>query len=105
MSRDAGTMDKTGKYTGTTIVIPTRNRADLVRRALGSVLSQSDRDVQVLVSDNSLSSSERATLRQHCQGLDDERLRYIVPPEPLPMSQHWDWAMRQALSLYDASHV
>jgi glycosyltransferase involved in cell wall biosynthesis len=91
-------------YTGTVIIIPTRNRPDLVRNALASVLGQSDCEVEVLVSDNSTSSEDQASLSQYCQELQNKRLRYIAPPEPLPMSQHWNWALEQALSLYNASH-
>jgi len=92
-------------YTRSVIVIPTRNRAAQARNAINSILGQSDCEVNVLVSDNSTSTEQRTELSQHCQQAANGRLRYIVPPEPLPMSQHWDWAMRQALSLYDASHV
>jgi hypothetical protein len=89
---------------GYVIVIPTRNRADLVRHAVESIFGQSGCDVDVLVSDNSTSAEQRTDLSRYCHGMN-ERLRYIAPPDPLPMSQHWDWAMRQALSLYDTSHV
>jgi hypothetical protein len=86
------------------VVIPTRNRSDLVRNALNSVLSQSDCEIQVLVSDNSTATDQRADLSRYCQEREDERVRYIVPPRPLPMAQHWDWALRQALSLYGSTH-
>jgi SAM-dependent methyltransferase len=92
-------------YTGTVIVIPTRNRADLVRNAISSVLNQSDCEPYLLVSDNSTLAAQRTELSDYCRQAANGRLRYIVPPEPLPMSEHWDWAMRQALSLYDASHI
>ena len=92
-------------YTGCVIVIPTRNRADLVRNAINSVFAQSDCAVDVLVSDNSTSTKHHTELSQHCLESANRRLRYVVPPEPLPMSPHWDWAVGQALSLYDASHV
>jgi len=92
-------------YTGAVIVIPTRNRADLARNAIGSVLDQFGCEIDLLVSDNSTLVEQRAELSRYCQQAANRRVRYIVPPEPLPMSQHWDWAMQQALSLYDATHV
>lgn len=85
------------------VVIPTRDRADLVRNAIRSVLSQGN-SVQVLVSDNSISAESRSELSQYCRELGNERLRLVSPPKPLPMSQHWDWAMEQALSFYSSSH-
>jgi len=93
------------RYHRTVIVIPTRNRSDLAKNAIGSVLDQIGSDVDVLVSDNSTASNQRAELSQYCEQRADARLRYITPPESLPMSPHWDWAMQQALSLYDASHI
>src|SRR5467141_2990458 len=87
------------------IVIPTRNRSDLARNAIQSVFAQSDCEVDVLVSDNSTSSSQRGELSEFCQQLSNRRLRYVAPPEPLPMSEHWNWVMREALTLYEASHV
>jgi glycosyltransferase involved in cell wall biosynthesis len=92
-------------YTGTAVVIPTRNRADLVRNAVKSVLEQPEFDAPVFISDNSTSLSERAELRQYAGGLKNSRVHYIAPPEPLSMTRHWDWAMRQAMALCDASHV
>jgi hypothetical protein len=93
------------RYTGMLIVIPTRNRADLVPNAISSVFSQPGCEVDVLVSDNSTSAQQRSQLSRYCQQAANPRLRYIAAPEPLPMSEHWDWAMQQALSLYDVSHV
>jgi hypothetical protein len=89
---------------GMVIVVPTRNRADLAITAIRSVLAQSFDGLHVLVSDNSTSAEEKTKLSGFCAGLADERLRYIAPPQPLPMSAHWQWAMQQALSLYDATH-
>src|SRR5712691_2502676 len=91
-------------YGGMIVIIPTRNRAELARNALDSVLSQPDCEVRVLVSDNSTTSADRAELSRYCQQLRHERLRYLTPPEPLPTTQHWDWAIQQALSLYDSRH-
>jgi glycosyltransferase involved in cell wall biosynthesis len=93
------------RYHRTLIVIPTRNRSDLAKNAIRSVLDQIGSDVDVLVSDNSTTSNQLAELSQYCEQCADVRLRYITPPELLPMSSHWDWAMQQALSLYDCSHV
>jgi Glycosyl transferase family 2 len=80
------------------IVIPTRNRADLAMNAIRSVLQQPGCKVQVIVSDNSTSAEEIAKLSDFCRQADDARLRYVKPEQPLPISEHWEWALGQALS-------
>jgi hypothetical protein len=97
-------MPPTG-YQSLIIVIPTRNRSDLAINAIRSVLDQPDCEVVLLVSDNSTSLEERTKLSEFCRQLQDKRLQYLTPPEPLPMSRHWDWAMEQALAQSNCSHV
>lgn len=105
MRLESLTLEETMTYRSTLIVIPTRNRADLARHAIASVLDKTGSAVDVLVSDNSTATNQRAELSQYCAQRADARLRYITSPESLPMTPHWDWAMGQALSLYDSSHV
>ncbi|HEX5889770.1 MAG TPA: glycosyltransferase [Pyrinomonadaceae bacterium] len=89
-------------YTGTVVVIPTRNRAPIAMNAIRSVRDEAVENVEVLVSDNSTSDAERDALARFCAGL--EGLRYVRPPESLSMPAHWDWAIHQALQTYGASH-
>lgn len=93
------------KASGTVIVIPTRNRADLAWKSVESVLAQLDETIAVLVSDNSTSVEQRAELSGLCMSTAHPQLRYVSPPQPLPMTRHWDWAMENALSFYEPSHV
>ena len=93
------------EYTGTILVIPTRNRASLAESAIRSVMSQIRDNVRVLVSDNSTSPDAVQQLANFCNAIADDRLRYIRPPQSLLMSPHWDWALRRALDLWDYSHV
>ncbi len=97
-------MSSAKDYQLTVVVIPTRNRADLAKRAIRSVLDQPGCDVRVMVSDNSTATSELQELEEYCAELDDPKLRYVKPPEPLSMSDHWEWAIDHALETYDASH-
>ena len=85
------------------IVVPTRNRARLAEQAIESALAGRAPDVRLLVSDNSTDPEERARLTEYCSALPSDAVTYVVPPEPLPMSAHWQWAMEQALEL-DATH-
>ena len=89
-------------YTGTVVVIPTRNRAAIAMNAIRSVRDEAVENVEVLVSDNSTSDAERDALAKFCGGL--EGLRYVRPPESLSMPAHWDWAIHEALQTYGASH-
>lgn len=87
------------------IVIPTRNRADFAFRAARSVLEQKNCNCRVLISDNSTDQEELQKLSAFCEQANDDRLKYIRPTTPLPMTQHWDWAMTQAMEIFDFSHV
>jgi glycosyltransferase involved in cell wall biosynthesis len=91
-------------YTGTVVVIPTRNRAQLAMNAIASVLEQPLENLSVMVSDNSTSESDREALAEFCRDRADERLRYVRPPISLSMSAHWAWAIEEALRSYSASH-
>lgn len=91
-------------YQGLVVVVPTRNRAQLAMNAVRSVLEQPVENVAVLISDNSTFDSEREELAAFCEGLSDSRVRYVRPPEPLAMPAHWEWAIEQALALYQANH-
>jgi len=97
-----GTMGETG-FTGLVVVIPTRNRAWLARNAIRSVLSQSIENLSVIVSDNSTITQESDELSEFCSQLADPRLQYIRPPQPLAMTQHWQWALEQVPE--DSRHV
>ena len=91
-------------FNGACVVIPTRNRADLAPRAIQSVLTQADPNVRLIVSDNSTSSHDRASLETYCEGLNESRLTYLQPPESMPMAEHWDWALQQAMQEKEVSH-
>lgn len=92
-------------YTGTIIVIPTRNRASLAEAAIRSVLQQHRSDIRVLVSDNSTSLESRDQLSRFCLTAGNDSLHYLRPPSSLRMTPHWDWALRAALKYWDYSHV
>lgn len=87
------------------VVIPTRNRCDIAMRAAQSVLAADARHrVSVLLSDNSTEDAHRQSLLAFAAARSDVRLRVVSPPSPLPMADHWEWALDQAL-LTDASHI
>ena len=87
------------------VVIPTRNRAALASTAVRSLIERPGCPLQVFVSDNSTSEEETRRLAEFCRGLGDPSVVYLRPPEPLPMPEHWEWAIGQALARSDAEHL
>jgi glycosyltransferase involved in cell wall biosynthesis len=88
------------------VVVPTRNRADLAINAINSVLTQEGvAAADIIVSDNSTESADVAKLSEFCRNLNNPLVHYIRPPKPLPMSDHWSWAMDKALSISQANYV
>ena len=92
-------------YTGIVVVIPTRNRSAIAMNAIRSVLDQPVENLNVLVSDNSTTEAEREALAAFCSAQSDNRLRYVRPPEPMPMAEHWEWALDEARRSFQVSHV
>ena len=86
------------------VVIPTRNRSQIAKNAIQSVLDERLDGVQLMVSDNSTSEPDREDLARFCSELNDARVRYVRPPESLAMPAHWEWAIEEALAFYDATH-
>jgi glycosyltransferase involved in cell wall biosynthesis len=91
-------------YSGTVVVIPTRNRATIVLNAIASVLEQPVENVTMLVSDNSTSERDRQALAEFCSDHASARLHLVRPPESLSMSAHWEWLIEEAFRRYPASH-
>jgi glycosyltransferase involved in cell wall biosynthesis len=74
------------------IVMPTRNRANLLAYALRSVLEQTFDDYEVVVSDNQSTDDTAGVV----QRLGTGRVRYFRTPEPLSMSDSWEFAVSKA---------
>ena len=78
------------------LLIPTRNRAHLLRYALESVLMQDWDDYELIVSDNDSSDGTK----EFVAGFAHPRLHYIRPPAYLYVSDHWNFAIRHARGKY-----
>lgn len=74
------------------VVIPTRNRAHLVRHAIQSVLWQGFDDYELIVSDNCSADGTAEAVREAAGG----RVRYVRPDRVLSMPDHWEFALDQA---------
>jgi hypothetical protein len=92
--------------TSVAILIPTRNRADLAIDAIRSLLAIADpRLLHIIVSNNSSEPGHVRRLADYCERSPDSRLTHVRPPRSLPMAEHWDWAIGEALSRSHATHL
>lgn len=71
------------------IVIPTRNRAELLPFAIRSVLNQTFDDLEIIVSDN-CSSDETPRI---VQGFGEKRIKYFRSAQPLAIGDSWEFAL------------
>lgn len=81
------------------IVLPTRDRPQLVRQCLTYIKLQDFQNYEVIISDNALISS---CCEEVAPFLDDPRFKYIRPAHPLSMSDHWEYAIAFATGDYIA---
>jgi len=72
-----------------TVLIPTRERADVLRYCLETVTTQRYENLQILVSDNFSCDHTREVVLSNA----DTRIRYIRTPHRMGMSEHWEWAL------------
>ena len=72
-----------------TVVVPTRERADVLASALLTVTAQDYDDLEIVVSDNFSADSTESVVR----GLADPRVRYVNPGRRLSMAAHWEFAL------------
>jgi len=78
------------------VVIPTRNRAHLLSGALQSALQQDFDDYEIVVSDN----CSQDNTAQVVKDLQTSRVSYVRVDRPLPMPDHWEFALDQARGQY-----
>lgn len=74
------------------VIIPTLNRAHLLRSALRSAIEQEYEDIEILVSDDCSDDDTQAV----ATSTGDERVRHVRTPKRLDMAQSFEFAMHQA---------
>jgi len=87
-----------------TLVIPTRNRAQLAIAAVDGLLAEAGDRMRLLVSDNSTDEEQARALAGFCEARSDPRLTYLRAAAAMPQPAHWDWALEQALAREETSH-
>jgi hypothetical protein len=78
------------------VVIPTRNRADVLIQAIRCALAQHHDDFEVVVSDNSSADATPEVVKS----FDDRRIRYFRTPKLLHMPDSWEFALSHASGRY-----
>ena len=78
------------------IVIPTRNRANILPHALQSALEQTVGDYEIIVSDN----NSTPETRQAVSRFGDDRVRYVRVDRTLAMPDSWEFAVSHARGEY-----
>lgn len=74
------------------IIIPTRQRAHLLRYALQSALDQTFSDFEIIVSNNGADPATEQVVAE----LRDSRVKYYFTDEVLSMPEHWEFALCKA---------
>ncbi len=78
------------------LLIPTRNRAHMLKHAIASALSQTCGDFEVVVSNNDSTDETEQLL----QSIDDPRFRYVNTDQTLAAPYHWEWAVKHVKGEY-----
>lgn len=76
------------------IVMPTRNRASLLRSSLKTAVGQSFDDYEVVVCDNNSKDDTREVVEAFMA--QSSRVRYVNPERDLSMCDNWDFALQHA---------
>lgn len=79
------------------IIIPTKNRPELLRDAIASVILQDFDDYELLVSDNFNDDRTKKTVDEF---INDKHLIYIRTEKELNMPDHWEFITQKAKGLY-----
>lgn len=80
------------------VLVPTRNRASLLREALPTVIDQTMSDYEIVVSDNNSDDDTKAVIESFME--DCPRIRYVNPGKSLSMCAHFDYIYEQARGEY-----
>ena len=69
------------------VLIPTRDRPDMLHKALNSVLNQDYKNLQIILHDNSTNIDSKSHI---IDLLEDDRVQYIKTKDDLSMTENWN---------------
>lgn len=78
------------------VLLPTRDRLPLLRRAVDSVLRQDDEDWELVISDN----DSAADVKGYVGSLDSSRIVYVRSDRLLPVTENWNKALQNSSGDY-----
>jgi glycosyltransferase involved in cell wall biosynthesis len=78
------------------VLLPSRNRLELLKHAVGSVLRQDLGDFEIIVSDNASTEGYAA----YVAALNDPRIRCLCSDVSLPVTDNWNRALDAARGQY-----
>src|SRR5262245_49251937 len=78
------------------ILLPTRNRLELLKHVIASILAQNDGSLEIIVSDNA--SSENYI--DYVRTITSIPVRYIRGDAPISVSDNWNRALKAATGDY-----
>ena len=78
------------------VLLPTRDRLELLRHAVASVRCLEDTDWEIVISDNCSSGD----VEGYVASLDDERVRYVRTPKLLSITENWNNALVHSTGEY-----
>lgn len=78
------------------VLLPTRNRLNLLRLAIETVLRQDYDDWEIVVSDN----ASQEDIRGFVDSLADERIVYVRSETPIPVTDNWNLALSRCSGDY-----
>src|SRR4051794_29194469 len=78
------------------VLVPSRNRLDLLKGAIASVQRQDFDDLEIVVSDNASSEDYTTEL----EALAEPRLRYDRTAKPVSVTENWNHALQAARGRY-----
>lgn len=70
------------------VLLPTRNRAELLAQAIATVRAQDEASWEIVVSDNASVDDVQGLV----ESFDDQRIRYLRTDTPLPVTENWNRA-------------
>lgn len=80
------------------LIYPTRNRPLFIEKALWFLQKQRYADFEIVVSDNYTDAKQ--SCEAICKAAGIQNLRYVRPPTPMNMVEHWNFALRFATGDY-----
>jgi len=78
------------------VLLPTKNRLDLLRMAVDTVLRQSYADWEIVIADN----ASEDDIAGYAAALGEPRVKYVRSDRPLPVTDNWNRALENSSGDY-----